>query len=169
MHTISTVVNTDKSPGQHKRMRLSSTSSHISTSSPKDLEQRGHATLLATRNNNGDSAPDRRAVLEAIEGVSDWRSLGTHLRIKIAKLDEIAKYSPEEQKSKLVAAWFESEENCTWEKLEEALDRPSLRESQAVERVRKRRTSLMSSTLTVLNKDSSIEVDVPLFSPGGIS
>lgn len=166
MHTISTVVNTDKSPGQHKRMRLSSTSSHISTSSPKDLEQRGHATiptpLLATRNNNGDSAPDHRAVLEAIESVSDWRSLGTHLRIKIAKLDEIAKYSPEEQKSKLVAAWFESEENCTWEKLEEALDRPSLRESQAVERVRKRRTS------TVF-KDSSIEVDVPLFSPEGIS
>lgn len=41
----------------------------------------------------------------------------------------------------MVVAWFECDEDCTWEKLEETLKKPSLSEVRVAERVR--RTSLM--------------------------
>ena len=72
-----------------------------------------------------------------IEDVSDWRSLGKHLGIESSKLDEIGRHSIEEQKTRLVMAWFESDEDCTWEKLEEALKKPAVSEIRAAEKVRK--------------------------------
>lgn len=92
--------------------------------------------------------------------VSDWRSLGIHLGIEAAKLEEISRYQPEEQKSKLVAAWFECDKECTWEKLREALEKPSVSGRQAVRKVEKiRRSSLMTWTSY---KDDPVEVDGPL-------
>ena len=72
-------------------------------------------------------------VLHAIGDVSDWRSLGKHLGIKSSKLDEIGRCSIEEQKPKMVVAWFESDEDCTWEKLEEVLKKPAVSEIEVAE------------------------------------
>ena len=101
-------------------------------------------------------------VLQVIRDVSDWRSLGTHLGIEAAKLQEISRYQPEDQKSKLVAAWFECDEECTWEKLREALEKPSVSGLQAVENVERiRRSSLITSTSY---RGDSVDVDGPLSS-----
>lgn len=66
-------------------------------------------------------APTSEGVLHAIAHVSDWRSLGTHLGIESSKLDEIEMLPSEDWKSKLVEAWFESADHCTYDKVEEAL------------------------------------------------
>ena len=80
--------------------------------------------------------PEFREVMELMDDVSDWRSLGWHLEVKSAKLNEIAKYPPEEQKAQLVSAWF-SMGNCTWDKLMEALEKPSVSGVQAAKKARK--------------------------------
>ena len=103
-------------------------------------------------------------VLQVIRDVSDWRSLGTHLGIEAAKLQEISRYQPEDQKSKLVAAWFECarDEERTWEKLREALEKPSVSGLQAMENVERiRRSSLITSTSY---RGDSVDVDGPLSS-----
>lgn len=107
-------------------------------------------------NNGNDSPPEIREVLIHIEGVSDWRSLGTHLGIKSSKLDEIGRYPPEEQKQQLAVAWLQSGD-CTWDKLVEALEKPSVREVKAAENVRARKPSLISSELYCMGSD--VETD----------
>lgn len=153
----------EPSPHHPKRMRLAS---HLTTSSSLSTEQqecettRNPPTLHSSSNGGGGGggAPDIREVLIYIEGVSDWRSLGTHLGIKSSKLDEISRYLPEEHKPQLVAAWLQSDGDCTLDKLAEALEKPSVREVQAAENVRARKPSLISSTLFM---GSSVEADGP--------
>lgn len=88
--------------------------------------------------------PQIDEVLHTIVDVNDWRSLGKHLGIESSKLDEIGRHPVKEQKSRMVNAWFESDEECTWEKLREALKKPSVSETRAAEKVdRIRRASLL--------------------------
>lgn len=128
--------------------------SQWTTSSSLSMEQHEGGAIrldLLPPSNGAGVKPGFREVLEAIEEVSDWRTLGTHLGIKSSKLDEIARYPPEEQKSQLVAAWERSGTDCTWKKLEEALEKPSVCGVRAVKKARR-----MSMTPF---KDSSIEID----------
>ncbi len=97
---------------------------------------------------------DEAAVLLEIKDVSDWRSLGKHLGIESSKLDEIGRHSIEEQKSRMVAAWFASGEDCTWDKLSKALKKPAVSETRVAERVDNiRRASLQQQDISVY-KDS---------------
>lgn len=130
-------------------MRLNS---QRTTSSSLSIESETARLNLPTLHpsNGAGVRPEFRGVMESIEEVSDWRTLGTHLGIKSSKLDEISRYPPEEQKSQLVTAWY-SGIDCTWEKLEEALNKPSVCGVQAVKKARR-----MSTTPF---KDSSFEAD----------
>ena len=101
-------------------------------------------------------------VLECIKDTPEWRSLGIHLGVKSSKLDEIARYPVGQQKSLMVQAWFDSGLVPTWDKLYEALQKPSVVETQAAERVDcMRRPSLVSASLCgdSVSKDSPLESD----------
>lgn len=74
---------------------------------------------------------DVSAALDAIEDVREWRSLGVHLGIKSSKLDEIGRCSIEEQKTRLVSAWFECGVSPNWEKLYTAKTRVAENTSRA--------------------------------------
>lgn len=65
-------------------------------------------------------------MLHVIRDIDNWRSLGQNLGIVSAKLDEIGRHSIKEQKSRMVGAWLESEKDCTWEKLYNALRKPAV-------------------------------------------
>lgn len=105
---------------------------------------------------------DVPTALNAIQDVTNWRSLGTHLGIKSSKLDEIAKFPIKEQKSQIVVAWFACDEAPSLEKLQTALKKPSVGEIRAAERVSDmRRVSLTSgpSFDTSVSKDSPLKTD----------
>ena len=144
------------SPAQARRMRPSSvltTSSSLSTEQQETDASRPDPSILPPSNiSEGSMQPEFEEVMELMDDVSDWRSLGCHLEVKSAKLNEIAKYPPEEQKAQLVSAWF-STDNCTWAKLMEALEKPSVSGVQAAKKARK-----MSATYF---KGSSVEADCP--------
>ena len=65
------------------------------------------------------------SVLNAIASISDDYTLGIHLGLDCATLNEIKKYPVNEQKQKLVARWFAVEEpkNCNWTKLNAAINK----------------------------------------------
>lgn len=68
---------------------------------------------------------DVSTALDAIEDVREWRSLG-YLG---TKLDEIGRCSIEEQKTRLVSAWFECGVSPNWEKLYTALTKTRVAEN----------------------------------------
>ena len=76
------------------------------------------------------------AVLHAIADVTNnWRNIGTQLNIKSYKLDQIDGCPAEEQMTRMVTAWFGSDDNPTWDKLYQALQKQSVNEHRAAEKV----------------------------------
>ena len=71
---------------------------------------------------------NEKNVRNAIIGVRNVRELGERLKIPAHLLDEMEKHKPEDQKLKLVEAWFKVDHDCNWDTLNDAMDKTRMTE-----------------------------------------
>ena len=64
---------------------------------------------------------DLAMILDEIEPVEDWRSLGLELRVPARKLSHIQHKFPVESLEQVLLYWISSEQNCSWKYLVAAL------------------------------------------------
>ena len=94
--------------------------------------------------------PELRDVLDAIDDVNDWHTLGLHLRLDIAEMDQI-----EEQyltqghrrcKTKMIDLWLKVKPDASWHMLIKALKK--IKEESLADRLTEKYPSGTSSTIT---------------------
>jgi len=86
-----------------------------------------------------------------IGDVSKYVNLGSQLHVPSEKLNEISQYPPEEQKTRIIQAWFHYDSNPTYGTLYRALKQPSVDDKRAATRLSK-----LTSSISI---DSSVSVD----------
>ena len=109
---------------------------------------------------------DEKNVRNAIISVKNVRDLGERLKIPPHLLDDIEKHSPENQKLKLVEAWFKVDANCNWKTLEVAMRATRMTEWAST---RKSMSGSFSEETFSLKNESSIDLTIdPLPLDGNI-
>ena len=97
------------------------------------------------------SEPELRDLLDAIEDVNDWHSLGLHLRLDIAQMDQIeeqyfATHGHRRCKTKMIDLWLKVDPDASWCMLINALKK--IKEQSLVDRVTAKYLSGTSSITT---------------------
>ena len=100
------------------------------------------------------SEPGLRDILDAIEDVNDWHSLGIHLRLDIAQLDQIeeqyfATQGHRRCKTKMIDLWLKVKPDASWYMLIKALKK--IKEESLADRLTAKYLSGTSSTITAGN------------------
>ena len=97
------------------------------------------------------SEPGLRDLLEAIDDVNDWHTLGLHLRLDIAQLDQIeeqyfATHGHRRCKTKMIDHWLKVKPDASWYMLIKALKK--IKEESLADRLTAKYLSGTSSTTT---------------------
>ena len=79
---------------------------------------------------------DLATILDQIDPIEDWRSLGLELRVPARKLSHIQHKFPVESLEQVLLYWITSKENCSWKYLVAALRK--IREGGVASRISKK-------------------------------
>ena len=95
--------------------------------------------------------PELRDLLDAIEDVNDWHTLGLHLRLDVTQLDQIeeqyfATYGHRRCKTKMIDLWLKVKPDASWYMLIKALKK--IKEESLADRLTEKYLSGTSSTTT---------------------
>ena len=95
--------------------------------------------------------PELRDLLDAIEDVNDWHSLGLHLRLDITQLDQIeeqyfATHGHRRCKTKMIDLWLKVNPDASWCMLIKALKK--IKEQSLADRLTAKYLSGTSSATT---------------------
>ena len=102
-----------------------------------------------------------KTALTVIGDVSKYVNLGIQLEVSSTKIEDFNQYSPEEQKIKIIQAWFDHDPNPTYKTLYQALLTPSVDDKRAAKRLLLGLSSSMNSSISVdgVHNESSSSVD----------
>ena len=97
------------------------------------------------------SEPELKDILDEIDKVNDWHSLGIHLRLDIALLDQIeeqyfATQGHKKCKTKMIDLWLKVKPDASWYMLIKALKK--INEESLADRLTAKYLSGTSSTIT---------------------
>ena len=97
------------------------------------------------------SEPGLKDILDEIEDVNDWHTLGIHLRLDIAQLDQIeeqyfATQGHRRCKTKMIDLWLKVKPDASWHMLIKALKK--IKEESLADRLTAKYLSGTSSTTT---------------------
>ena len=101
-----------------------------------------------------------KTALSVISNVSKYVNLGIQLEVSSTKIEEFNQYSPEEQKIKIIQAWFDHDPNPTYKTLHQALLMPSVDDKRAARQLLLGLSSSMNSSISadgVHNESSSVD------------